>query len=314
MRGGHLSTPIIASHLDRPVSRRDLLINSARFATAGSIALGLAGRIALPALAQDAAATPAGDYQELTVTTTEAELVPSTTELKPGYVLLTIVNQGQSEMSAGLLTMPDLTAESLAAIMATPVPEDEFPPFLINATIAGGPQDVLPGESAQVYVQVTPGNWAVFGDLSQAPVLITVSEGDQVGSEPETSITVQEPDFLFAGLDVAIPAGKQTWKVVNIGSQIHMLVLGQIPDGTTRDQVMEAAMREDSATPAAGALTEADVRYVGGVLLQSPGQTVWPVLDLAAGRYFAACWVPDPNNGGMPHAMEGMLSVFDVGA
>ena len=82
-------------------------------------------------------------------------------------------------------------------MVATPVPEDGFPPFLLTATIAGGPQDVAPGESAQVYVQVTPGNWAIFGDLSQAPVFITVSEGDEVGTEPVTSITVQSPTFCL---------------------------------------------------------------------------------------------------------------------
>jgi len=49
-----------------------------------------------------------------------------------------------------------------------------------------------------------------------------------------------------------------------------------------------------------------------GVILQSKGTTVWPLLDLPAGHYAAICFVGDPNHGGEPHAMEGMIAVFDV--
>jgi hypothetical protein len=315
MRGGHLSTPIVSPPTGHRVSRRDLLIGSARLAAAGAAAYAAAGRFAPLAFAQDAA-TPAagGAAQELVITITDSEMTASTETLKPGYVLVTVENKSQTELSAGLMTLPGLDADMLAQLMATPVPQDEIPPFLLSATIAGGPGDAAVGGRSQATIHVTPGNWAIFSELSQPPLLLTVTEGDEVGTEPEATVTVQEPDFLFAGLDAGVPAGKQTWKVVNTGSQPHMLVMGQIPANATREMVMEVVMRAPDATPAAGQLTENDYRYVGGVLLQSPEQTVWPVLDLAPGRYVAACWVPDPENGGIPHAMEGMISVFDVGA
>jgi hypothetical protein len=118
-------------------------------------------------------------------------------------------------------------------------------------------------------------------------------------------------EFAFTGLDQPMPAGPQTWKVVNSGEQPHMLVLGKVPDGTTMEQIMEVMSRPPEATPTAGALGENDFEDAGGVLMQSSGTTVWTHLDFTAGRYVALCFVPDPSNG-MPHAAEGMVALFDV--
>jgi hypothetical protein len=313
MLGGELSTPIVSVLREQSVNRRALLAGAARIAVGGGVMAALGGRLAGVALAQEA--TPAaGEYQELVITATDTEFTTSVNQISPGYVLLTVENQGTMPANAALLTLPGLSEETFTALSATPTAADEFPEFLYTATIAGGPQDANPGERSQAYVHVTPGLWVVFGEYAQAPIPITVTDGAEVGAEPASSITVQEPDFLFAGLDAAIPAGKQTWKVVNTGSQLHMLVVGHVPDGTTLEMVMDVVMRDETATPAPGQLGEADFQFLGGVLLQSPGQTVWPVLDLPAGRYAALCWVPDPEKGGLPHAMEGMVAVFDVGA
>jgi hypothetical protein len=77
------------------------------------------------------------------------------------------------------------------------------------------------------------------------------------------------------------------------------------------DQVHEILSESEEATPTSGS-GEADFRDAGGIFLQSPGTTIWPLLDLPAGRYVALCVVPDPKNG-MPHAAEGMVAIFDAG-
>ena len=93
-----------------------------------------------------------------------------------------------------------------------------------------------------------------------------------------------------------------------------MLVLGKVPDGTTVDQVIALLMSDEgAATPTPGTLSDTDIVDFGGVFMQSKGQTVWPMLDLPAGTFVAACFVPDPRNG-MPHAMEGMINLFQVTA
>lgn len=85
----------------------------------------------------------------------------------------------------------------------------------------------------------------------------------------------------------------------------------QGPDDLTLGQLLEIVCQQEGATPSAGS-EEADFRDAGGIFLQSPGTTVWALLDLPAGRYVALCVVPDPQNG-MPHAAEGMVAIFDAG-
>jgi hypothetical protein len=124
-------------------------------------------------------------------------------------------------------------------------------------------------------------------------------------------VTITEIDFGFAGFD-HVPAGPQIWKVVHQGTQPHMLVLIGVPAGTTLDQVMALITAPQDATPIPGGLDFTTFRDVGGVDVQSAGTTVWPILNLSAGRYVALCFVGDRNKGGEPHVMEGMISIFDA--
>lgn len=292
--------------LSRPLSRRQLV----RGATAAS-AFAL-----LPARSLGVAqATPgAMSYPELTVTITDDELTTSATEVPSGYVKLTVVNKSKDANSAGLIgpgrgqTMDQLKQAGAAA------GNQEFPSFLYTATILGGPGDIQPGDTAHAIVQVAAGDWLIFPEGDQAALPLTAHAGDATKlAEPQAVLTVTEVDFAFGGFDVAIPAGTQVWKVVNAGAQPHMLGLFRGPASMTVAQVLQIANLPETATPPAGALQPSEITEVsGGVILQSPGTTVYPILDLPAGRYAAVCWVPDERTG-QPHIMEGMLAVFDVG-
>jgi hypothetical protein len=272
---------------------------------------------ALGAAAQGA--TPGADamgYPELKVTITDQAVELSTQEVPAGYVILTVTNSAKQEFGAGVIgPEPGKSIADLQQTAATPTAENEFPAFLLHAPILGGTSDVAPGGTLQMIVNVPAGDWAVFSDGPQESAPFKATEGTATAEEPRADVTVTEQEFAFLGLDKPLPAGKQVWKVVNKGKQPHMLVLGKLPDGTTLDQVMQAVSRGENATPAPGELQESDVNFsVGGVLLQSTDTTAWPVLDLKAGTYVALCFVPDPDHGGVPHAMEGMVSVFQVGS
>jgi len=305
---------LFAAATETRLSRRDLLMRSAKV-TAGAAAIGLAMPNLHRAFAQDATPEAAfTGYQELVVTITDDAVTTSATEVSPGYLLLTIVNNSSQDATAGLFTLPGLTEEMMNEKASTPTPDDEIPPFLLEATIAGGPQDAAPNTTAQAVVKVTPGGWVVFPDSNQAPVYLTVKDEAEVGTEPASVASIGLTEFSFSGLDSGIIAGKQIWKVTNTGAEVHMLGLGKAPDGTTKDDVMTLLNSEMSGTPVAGGLQESDIEDVyGGVLLLSSGQTMWPLLDLEPGTYVAVCWVPDSRNG-MPHVMEGMLDVFTVSA
>lgn len=299
------------------MSRRSLILGSLGVAAGASSTLTFLTHT--PAAAQSAtpeASLPAGmNYPELTVTITDQELQLSAEDVPAGYVLLTVDNQSSDENGAGILGPgPGQTMEELQQAAATPSSGDDFPPFLYHATIAGGPGSVMPGESAQAVIELAEGDWAAFAEGPQPPVMLTVTAASGgTATEPEAAVTIEEVDFAFGGFSQVIPAGPQVWKVDNIGQQPHMLEISGIPAETTLDQLLPLLTLPDDATPPAGSPNPADFATRGGVILQSPGTTVWPVLDLPEGHYVMVCFMPDPMHGGIPHAMEGMITIFDVG-
>ncbi len=46
--------------------------------------------------------------------------------------------------------------------------------------------------------------------------------------------------------------------------------------------------------------------------VQSAGTTEWIAANLEPGDHVLFCFVPDPNNQGIPHALEGMADVITV--
>lgn len=302
---------MIRNNPSRPLNRRQLVIG----ATAGAAAFAL-----LPARSLVAAqATPAAaSYPELTVTITDNELKASATEVPSGYVLMTVVNQTKEANSAAFVgpgkdqTMDDLK-KAMSAIAASG--GNEFPPAIYQMMIPGGPGDLQPGASGSAYVHLTDGEWAIAPEGNQPPLVVTARTTDASSeTEPRSVVTITEVDFAFGGFDAQIPTGKQVWKVVNTGSQPHMLGLFRGPATMTVAQILQIANLPENGTPPPGALQQNEITEVsGGVMMQSPGTTVYPVLDLPAGRYGAVCWVPDERTG-QPHIMEGMLAAFDIGS
>jgi len=262
-----------------------------------------------------AGASPAsgGPYPEVAVTITKDAIQVASGQIPSGYVRLSVTNSSDDENGIGLVAVP--AGESLDTLgQATPEPNNFLPPFLYTATVAGGPTSIPTGETWTQIVHLDPGQWIIFPQNDQRPVEVTAAEtADSVSEAPTADATITETDFAFAGFE-QLAAGPQTVAVTNQGAQPHMLDFFQVPDGTTMDQVEAALSTPDGATPAPGGLQESDIKLVanGQVLLQSSGTTVWMDVDLQAGTYVAACFVIDPETG-QPHAMEGMVDLFQVG-
>ncbi len=271
----------------------------------------------LPAVAAQEA-TPAVDlsaYPEFDVTMTDSGYEVKTTQVPAGYILLSVTNTTKDSSGAGVIDpAPGQTLDQMLQEAAKSTNQNEFPPFLYTAVVAGGPGSIPPGQTRQQVIHVPAGEWVVFGEGNQPPTKFTsVENAKSVTTPPTGGVKITESDFLFAGLSDSLPVGNQFWEVTNTGQQPHMLVLGKVPDGTTIDQVLEASSRPDNATPPPGGLTESDFTDVeGGILLQSPGQTIWESVNLQPGTYVALCFVTDPKTG-KPHVMEGMATLFHVG-
>ena len=278
-------------------------------------------------------ATPAATFPaslglpELDITITDTGFdAPS--EVAAGRVLLTVTNAAsptQESADANLALLPGgTTIEDVAASFGpqsgTPTAEEEaLPEWIYQATFAGGPI-VLPGQSLQAIVELTPGDWVLFNDspgAPQQPQPLTVTESaasPTAMEEPQADVDVQLQEYSFIGLENPIPAGPHLWKFTNTGTEPHIMILFRGPAGITMDQIMTLLQLPEDATPPPGfPYQESDFNFEQpGLGALSAGQTSWLALDLEPGTYIALCFVPDDETG-VPHALMGMVQVFTVG-
>lgn len=196
------------------------------------------------------------------------------------------------------------------------------PPFVYDATYAGGTYAPAPGESAEIVLDLEPGEWIAWADdpfSPQEPVVFEVT-GEMPADlvEPEASATLSMGEYVIAVSEGELVAGPQVLKIENTGAQPHFLFSAQGPDGMTDAQIgvtLEEEMATgDSGTPPAYSdlNPDEDLSEEGFYsATQSMGTAVWLPVDLSAGSHLIACFFPDMADG-MPHAYHGMYTVVEV--
>ena len=297
------------------------------------IAILLIGSIA-PAVAQDSSPEPAGDslladlgYPEIHVTS-DGSGHDFPTELEAGRYRIVLENTGDVEVDLDLVQLPEgITPDDVNAAFEEAESSPVFTPpdFFFDMTWNGGVW-ALPGETRDVVLDLTPGEWWVAFSTWDL-------ETDEEVASDETMLTVtgdmpemDEPDGIEIGMiemDFVVPdtleAGPQIWKVVNNGLQVHHIVLMGVPEGTTEDDVMELVMMFEAgppASPAAGAtpmmpaINPEEVTDEWYTPLFSGGQFNLFEVDLEPGTYAMICFMPDPS--GTPHVMLGMIEILTV--
>ncbi len=304
---------------------------------------------------------PAGAFQEATpeagladlglpeltvaVTTTAFEGIPE--ELEAGRYLVTVSAADDTEFGGGVAFVQPagMSAEEFlaapsgppdeAGAMGTPAaaPEgtpgaggDEMgemggpPPFIFEATYAGG-AFALAGQSAEVVLDLTPGEWIAWGDdpeAMQEPVIFEVT-GEMPAdlAEPESSATLVMAEYVINVAEGELNAGPQVVKIQNVGAQPHFIIVAKVPDGLTEEQVAVALEEEEavgmSGTPAAYSdfNPDEDAMPVTFTATQSIGTTTWVTMNLEPGTYVLVCFFPDLE-AGIPHAYLGMYTVVEV--
>jgi hypothetical protein len=104
-----------------------------------------------------------------------------------------------------------------------------------------------------------------------------------------------------------LPA-KGTFKFKNADKTVpHFVILQQVAEGTTTDQVLEALRSEQQGPPPPFILPGS--LETGSI---SSGRSMTVNYDLPPGQYVIMCFFPDPNMGGMPHALMGMLRMIHL--
>lgn len=217
---------------------------------------------------------------------------------------------------------PAAEAEGTPAEATEEMDMGGLPPFVFDAAFAGGVY-AMPGATAQVVLDLGPGEWVAWADDPEAgiePVVFTVTgEMPTDLPEPESSATLTMVEYDIKVTEGSLTAGSQIVEVVEVGAQPHFVVMAKGPDGMTEEQVLtvleeEAAAMTSGEAPVYSDLNpEEDFGQGPYTPTQSIGTTTWHVFDLEAGTYLMACFFPDLGDG-MPHAYKGMVEVVEVAA
>jgi hypothetical protein len=271
---------------------------------------------------------------EIAITVTDTAFDGAPSELEAGRYVLSVTNSSSSEEDAGVgfvqapegMTAAELTG-FMASLSATPeaadgeaAPAEEeggtgAPSWYYETEIAGGVYAPA-GETAYAVIDLSAGEWMLWGDLPEAPqapvpVIVTgEAPADQPTPAADVTIAMQEMSF---SVDGSLTAGPQTIALTNAGQQPHFLLMIGVPEGTTPEDflALSAAFAGDpTASPPAGLSFEELTTGIESTDLSSGG-TVWLHADLAAGTYVLACFFPDQETGA-PHAFLGMVDVVTV--
>ncbi len=120
---------------------------------------------------------------------------------------------------------------------------------------------------------------------------------------PPPTVTIAASDFAFNAPDT-IPAGVVNVRLVNNGPSLHHVQFLKLGAGKTVADLM-AAVRNPGPPPSW--MTE-----VPGPNPPAPGASTQLTVDLEAGNYAIACFVPDEK--GVPHIAKGMVRPVVVAA
>ena len=115
-------------------------------------------------------------------------------------------------------------------------------------------------------------------------------------------VTVHAKDFSFDA-PKTIAAGMTEFKLVNDGKMMHHLQIMKLEQGKTFAD-LQAAMKNPGPPPAW-------LVSVGGPNAAIPGNTVEATLNLEAGNYVIACFIPSPGDP-TPHFAKGMIQPLTV--
>ena len=221
-----------------------------------------------------------------------------------GLVRLTLQNHGRDVHEGVIVRFTDPRGNAAAYVDSVRADVD-FPAF---ATDLGGPGLTASGDSTTVWLELTPGRYAVVcwkGDHLRRGMAHDLEVTTATGAEskpPVASAEISLRDYTFL-LSTPLRAGRQVLYVRNDGSEAHEADIFRLSDSTSVGDYI-AWLKSGEAGPP-------PVDPVGGLGDLAPGRELWLSIDLAPGRYFLLCQVPAAADG-QPHYQHGMVLEFTV--
>jgi hypothetical protein len=229
--------------------------------------------------------------------------------LQAGLVDITLTNQGAQPHQAQLERLNDGVTQAQVLDAFKKGPEAMLP--LLSSY--GGANTVDPGQSQEVVLNLTPGQYVMLCFISGADNIphfakgmykfftVTAPSNANQASQPQADGQVTLKDFSFV-LPTSIHAGPMTLQVTNQGTQPHEMDLLKLLPGKGVQDALAFLQKPAGPPPFADA---------GGMGALNPGMSGWVKLNLTSGNYVALCFVPDITTG-KPHFALGMITTFSV--
>ena len=160
----------------------------------------------------------------------------------------------------------------------------------------------------------------IASTIGLAVLLSGCSNGEPARTEPEdeepAAVPEGEPvvdiamgEYAYAISGVLAEGG--TMRIQNVGKEIHMIGVGKLRDGKTKDDVLNAFQLEGDPEAALEDLVDEAEGPMGGTYL--PGKAVEvTVPEFQQGEYVFICFIPSVGDA-RPHAAKGMVADFTVG-
>lgn len=174
---------------------------------------------------------------------------------------------------------------------------------LRNTEILGG---VQPGFDGTI-VLPKAGDYTVFSFASRGHAEFSAAAGKSSPAPKHDAKIVARTGPKWSGSSSLPKKGTLLFK--NADNTVpHFVFMQQVAEGTTTEQFLEFFTSEEEGPPPEWFLPG----YLETGSL-SPGRAMTVDYKLPPGQYVLACFFPDPNMQGMPHAFMGMIEMVTVG-
>jgi hypothetical protein len=228
--------------------------------------------------------------------------------VRAGFVTVQVVNDGKDLHHAQIVRLNAgvTTAQALGALRQG---LEAFLPLVVGV---GGPGLVAPGGRARVSLTLQPGDHLLLCFVESPDGTPHVASG-MVKPMRVTGAVAAQAAPAVAGesslhdFRIDMPQGvngRETYRVVNQGVQLHEAIFLRLAPGKTVEDVKAFfSQHQPSGPPPA--------MPVGGVQGLSRGGVNYYQPDVPAGEYVVLCFIPDPASG-KPHLELGMIRAVTI--
>jgi hypothetical protein len=178
--------------------------------------------------------------------------------------------------------------------------------FFTKMTIKGGNGTIAAGKTAQVTLDLEPGNYFVLDNPQneESPTdEFTVAAGEESEAQPDAKGTVH----MGPGMVIDVPDdfdGRGVWEFINRDTEdVHEAAMVKLAAGKTGQDLVDWFHDPSAPPPIDGEF--------GSMGALGPGQRAWMTLEPGEpGNYVVVCFVPGRD--GIPHLAKGMFREFEV--